>query len=189
MIASKATTIILIIFILKILCCPFSFAKENSTIYISTAINSPVARIKQELENSIPSDTKIIYTFVPRGLIISIDESHFFSGESIEIKCSAREILDNIADILGNIETDCTIECHTEGHSTNLGAYKTNWEISMARANEIADYFIFCKKIPTERIFPLGFGDLMPFKENVSNKGLGFDKRIDFVIFDYEYER
>ena len=59
----------------------------------------------------------------------------------------------------------------------------------MARANNIADYLIYCGKIPTERVFPLGFGELMPFKENVSNKITGFDKRIDFVIFDYEYER
>lgn len=162
---------------------------EDHILCISTAINSPVRLIKKRLEEIIPKNTNIIYTFVPRGLIISIDENHFFTGESTAINCSARIILDSIATILNEIENDCTIECHTEGHDDNIGTYKTNWEISMARANNIADYLIYCGKIPTERVFPLGFGELMPFKENVSNKITGFDKRIDFVIFDYEYER
>jgi len=180
---------IFIILILFNLILPQHCLAEDNLVYISTAINSPVSQIKNKLDKIMPPNSNIIYTFVPRGLIISVDESHFFSGESIQIKCSGAEILNSIATILKDIENDCTIESHTEGHGNNSGAYKTNWEISMARANSIADYLIYCCKLPSERIFPLGFGELMPFKENVSEKQLGYDKRIDFVIFDYEYER
>lgn len=174
---------------LETFCCLPVLGCDNNYVYVSTAINSPIADIKNKLEKTLPNNANIIYTFVPRGLIISVDENHFFSGESICIKCSGATILDGIASVIAEIENDCTIESHTEGHSNNSGDYKTNWEISMARANSIADYFIYCKKIPTERVFPLGFGEIMPFNDNVSNKAIGFDKRIDFVIFDYEYER
>lgn len=183
----KAFFIVTLLFIM--LNFPLLSYAENNTIYISTAVNSPVAKIKARIIELMPKDANIIYTFVPRGLIISVDENHFFTGESINIKCSGASILNGIAKVLKEIENDCTIESHTEGHSNNMGVYRTNWEISMARANSIADYFIYCQKIPSTRIFPLGFGELMPFKNNVSKKHIGYDKRIDFVIFDYEHER
>ena len=164
-----------------------ALADDNSVIYISTAVNSPVALIKKRLEELLPQEANVIYTFVPRGLIISVEESELFPKNSIYIKCSGANILNGIAQILNEIDNNCTIESHTDGYSDT--SYPSSWEISTARANSIADYLIYCKKVPTERIFPIGFGEFMPFEDNVSKTTIGFDKRIDFVIFDYEYER
>ncbi len=178
-----------ILLIFGLLFYPSALAAENGVIYISTAQNSSVGLVQKRLEQLMPKDADIIYTFVPRGLIISVKENQLFSEESTDIKCSGAPILNSIVTVLNEIENNCTIESHTEGHTNTSSAYRTNWEISMARANNIADYLIYCGKIPTERVFPLGFGELMPFKDNVSNTTIGFDKRIDFVIFDYEYKR
>ncbi len=169
--------------------CTPTEANEPCLIFISTAVNSSISSVKKRIEEVMPKDVNIIYTFVPRGLIVSVDESELFSENNIHIKCSGANILNGIAQILNEVKNDCTIESHTDGHLHTNGRYKTNWEISMARANSIADYLIYCKKIPSERVFPLGFGELMPFKDNVSKITTGFDRRIDFVIFDYEYER
>lgn len=179
--------ILLSIILLSGLLYQAAYASENGMIYISTAVNSSVADVKKRLEELMPENANIIYTFVPRGLIISVDESELFPQNSIYIKCSGANILNGIAQILNEIDNNCTIESHTDS-SCNTG-YHSNWEVSMARANSIADYLIYCRKIPTERVFPLGFGELMPFKDNVSKTTIGFDKRVDFVIFDYEYER
>lgn len=162
-------------------------ADEPCLIFISTAVNSSISSVKKRLEEVMPKDANIIYTFVPRGLIISVDESELFPHKSISIKCSGVNILNGIAQVLNEIDNDCTIESHTDSYSST--GYNSNWEVSMARANTIASYFIYCRNLPTERIFPLGFGEFMPFKDNVSKTTAGFDRRIDFVIFDYEYER
>ena len=48
---------------------------------------------------------------------------------------------------------------------------------------------VLCRKVPFEKVFPMGFGELMPFKDNVSNNKKGFDNRVDFVIIEYEAKR
>ena len=180
--------IILLIFVLQI--SEFAFcAEEVKTIFVSAAVNNKAVDIKKRFEEVLPAGTPVIYTIVPRGLIVSIREDTFFSGESVYIKSTAAGVLNGIAKVLKDIDNNCTVESHTEGHTSNDEGFNSNWEISMVRANSIADYLIYCGQIPVERIFPVGFGDFMPFKDTVSKTNSGFDKRVDFVIFDYEYER
>lgn len=184
----KISCIILLIFCLnlpqKALC-----QEDVKTIFVSAAVNNKAIDVKRRLEELLPQNTAVIYTIVPRGLIVSIREDTFFRGESIHINRSGVNVLNGIAQTLREIDNNCTIESHTEGHNNKDGDFHTNWEISMARANSITDYLIYCGNIPPARVFPLGLGDFMPFKDNVSAESAGFDKRIDFVIFDYEYER
>ena len=180
-------------FILLIFCLQLqafaSCADDVKTIFVSAAVNNRAIDVKKKFEQVLPPGTAVVYTVVPRGLIVSIREDTFFGGESIYIKRSGADILNGIAAVLKEIENNCTVESHTEGHITGRNDINSNWEISMARANSIADYLSDCGKIPVERVFPLGYGDVMPFKGNVSATKAGFDKRVDFVIFDYEYNR
>ena len=59
----------------------------------------------------------------------------------------------------------------------------------MIRAANIAEYLVKYKDIPTEKIFDIGFGETMPFNDNVAPDKKGFNNRIDFVIIDYEAKR
>lgn len=166
-----------------------AFADDVKTIYVSAAVSNNAVEVKRMLEETLPPKTPVIYTIVPRGLVVSIREDIFFIGESTKINVSGAGVLEGIVSVLKKIDNNCTVESHTEGHNGECGYFHSNWEMSLARANSITDYLVYCGKIPSERIFSLGFGEFMPFKDNVSATKAGFDKRIDFVIFDYEYER
>ena len=185
----KLFGLLLLIFSLQLSCVSFAGETDLNTIFVSTAVNNKAVMIKSMLEESLPPDTPVIYTIVPRGLVVSIEEGVFFQGGSINIKKSAVPALDAIISVLNAIGNNCTIESHTEGHDSQKGDFHSNWEISMARANSITDYIVYCGKISPDRLFSLGFGDMMPFKDNVSTTKKGFDRRIDFVIFDYEEKR
>lgn len=162
---------------------------EIEKLRISAVVSNSAFEVKNMLENILPESTPVVYTIVPRGLIVRVDEDIFFSGDSILIKKSSTEVLDAIISVLRQIGNNCTVESHTEGHDNTVGIYRSNWEISMARANSITDYLVYCGKIPAARVFSLGYGDCMPFRDNVSASKDGFDRRIDFVIFSYEYKR
>lgn len=163
------------------------FASE--TVYINAVINNKATDVMNMLEKVLPEDIPVVYTVVPRGLIVSIKEDIFFKGDNILLNKSSAAVLDAIVSVLRRIGNNCTVESHTEGHNNPQGVYRTNWEISMARAESIADYLIYCGQIPASRVFTLGYGDCMPFRDSVSASKKGFDRRIDFVIFDYEYKR
>lgn len=187
----KLFGIILLIFCLQIISIKFAvFAEASDIASVNRQVNySNGLLIKKMLEASLPENTPVIYTIVPRGLIVSIREDVFFQGDSINIKLSAKDILDSIVYVLKEINNNCTVESHTDGHTNSGGNFDSNWEISMVRANVVTDYLVICGKIPPSRVFSLGYGDIMPFKDSVSATMLGFDKRIDFVIFDYNQKR
>ena len=144
-----------------------------------------VENIEKIFKNKMPNG--IIYTKVPRGLIISVDESLFFNDCETDLKEGSLYILDNFADTFKKLPNYCVIEDHVQKDvCTDL----ENWELSMIRSANITDYLVKCKEVPIEKIFDIGFGDTMPFKDNVDpeNKN-GLNNRIDFVIIDYEAKR
>ena len=155
------------------------------TIFCSGFSNTLSVEVLEKMfKKSLPSG--IIYTKVPRGLIISIDESLFFDDCETDLKESSLYILDDFAQMFKDLPNYCVIEDHVQ---KNICSDLENWELSMMRAANIAEYLVKCKNIPTEKIFDIGFGETMPFKDNVDPDKRGLNNRIDIVIIDYEAKR
>ena len=91
--------------------------------------------------------------------------------------------MDAISYLLLILPNYCVIENHTEEDD-----FTKNWELSISRASNIAEYMIKYRKVPIEKVFSLGFGETMPFRDNVAPKN-GLNNRIDFVIIEYEARR
>lgn len=144
--------------------------------------------IIEEILYSIPQKDTITYTKVPRGIILSIAQSELFDGSSAYLSDNGKILLKYVARLLDTFNNNCTIEAHTEEILENGRIYKEDWEISIVRANVVANYMVYNLGISADRIFPIGFGKIMPFKDNVSEEDF-YDNRIDFVIFDYTVSR
>lgn len=172
----------LIFFILIIFFCT-GFAEKI------TSYRSGVDGLESVFKAHMPLKQGILYTKVPRGLILSIDEKVFFNLGEAAIKESSLYILDVIAAILQELPNYCVIESHTQEDIPQESLYREKWELSTARAQNIAQYMTVCGKINKERLFPIGFAEYMPFKGNVFNNSKGFDNRVDFVIIEYEVRR
>ena len=129
----------------------------------------------------------VVYTQVPRGLIISVDESVFFNDCDYRIKEEALYVLDKIAYILNNLPNFCVIEDHLQKDVCSNGL--ENWELSMMRSANVVDYLLKCGKVPQEQLFDIGYGEFMPFKDNVNPNLSVLNNRLDFVIIDYTAKR
>ena len=144
--------------------------------------------IVEEIVKIIPKKDTITFTVVPRGIILSVAQTELFDGNSDKISNCGKVLLAKIANLLRMFDNKCTIEAHTEEYIKNNKIYKEDWEISIVRANAIAAYMVHELSVESERIFPVGFGKIMPFRENVAPINFP-DNRIDFVIFDYAVHR
>jgi chemotaxis protein MotB len=130
----------------------------------------------------------VIYTQVPRGLIITVDEKYFFNDGEARIKESSLPLLDKVAQTLNALTNYCVVENHTENNNLSNSDYKEDWELSMARSANIVEYLTKYGGVSTSKLFALGFGQYMPFWDNVAPKN-GPENRIDFVIIDYMIKR
>ncbi len=152
---------------------------------ISVSYQSGVDKLEEVFKASLLlNKNDIMFTKVPRGLIVSINEKYFFNTNQTRIKESALPVIDTIIDLLQGLSNYCVIEDHTEEMSFN----NKNWELSLVRSANIAEYMITKGKISAERIFFLGYGQYMPFRDNVAPRK-GMNNRIDFVILEYESKR
>lgn len=164
------------------------FAEEFQPLCISTVFDSQISLIEGDFQKTLPQKKTIVYTKVPRGLVLSIDESEFFEKGSTVIKPEGKLLLNCISDVLKNVDNQCVVESHTDEPISHENIMKYDWELTIMRANAIVDYVVMQTKFPYDRIFPQGFGEIMPFNDNVARKDFS-DRRIDFVIFDYDIER
>lgn len=185
-----------------------SFAKLKNLLYLSLFIqlislscfayeNSPKIEVNltqnqniqtNKIENIFKQQLKsndIIYTKVPRGLIISLPSNLFFeNGKDILLE-SSKPIINLISSILNTQSYKCMIEANTEPDSWTSSKFAYNWELATSRADNIVNYMIKSQKVNPQKIRAIGFGEMEPFYDKT--KGFNFmNERIDFIIINYE---
>jgi len=165
------------------------FSAQQVNVYMNVNFDTKASLAAQQFKEKLPlGSNSAAYTKVPRGLIVSIADEKFFQHNSAKLTDEGKELLNIIAGILKNFSNKCAIETHTDEIPQEKTAYRESWEISIRRANVITEYLIKCCNINTERLYPIGFGEVMPFNDSVSSEKFT-DNRIDFVIFDYSAKR
>ena len=109
----------------------------------------------------------------------------FDSGQTT-LRPQSKATLKKIAGIL---KTSAAGEIvRIEGHTDNdpvvkqKDRYKTNWELSAARAAAVLHYMVEeCGVAPT-RVYVAGFGQYQPMADNKSKTGKAKNRRVEFVI-------
>ncbi|MEW6618301.1 MAG: flagellar motor protein MotB [bacterium] len=160
----------------------------RATAVIRTAI------IKKRLVQSIPqtvAEGKIVTEKTKKGLVVSYHDSLFFDVGRANIKEESYASLDKIARTLEIIPNKVIIEGHTDASPISTQEFKSNWELSTARANNILHYFIeHAKKSGfdeekleeyEQRFAIAGYGQFQPIDENPSSPQ---NRRINIVILD-----
>ncbi len=162
---------------------------ELQNIYNVASYQPKVDELEKMFKQKIGDELGVIFTKVPRGLIMSFDERIFFESCQTCLNPNSYTILDTLAKALKTIPNDFVIENHTEDNAIACNCdFTQNWELSIMRAENMAQYLIDCGNLDTMRMFSLGFGEIMPFADNVSEK-YAMDNRVDIVILQYEAER
>ncbi len=149
---------------------------------------SEMQAIEKMFRSNVKPDGAMYFTYVPRGLIVSIDENVFFNKSQEKLKKSGLCVLNEIGAVLSQTDKSCVIEGHTESANPEISSFRENWELSLARAHSITMYLMRYLKISPERLYCIGYGEFMPYVDSVS-RDADLNNRIDFVIIDYSAER
>ncbi|MBI5308600.1 MAG: flagellar motor protein MotB [Planctomycetes bacterium] len=109
----------------------------------------------------------------------------FDSGQTI-LRSQCKAVLKKIAAF---VITEAPHEMvRIEGHTDNdpiskqKEKYKSNWELSTARAAVVLHFFVEDCGIPPTRVYIAGFGQYQPIAENNSTAGKAKNRRVVFVI-------
>ena len=115
----------------------------------------------------------------------------FFDTGKADLKTEGRSELDKVASALtqleGQIPPDIQWVLRVDGHtdvrpiSGTAGQFKSNWDLSAARAISVVQYLI-SKGVTPKRLVAAGFGEFQPIDNGASEDAYRKNRRIEFKL-------
>ncbi len=104
-----------------------------------------------------------------------------FASARAELTPAARDSLALLARVLREMPNQVVVEGHTDNVPIASGPFRTNWELSVARADSVIARLI-ALGIPPERFIASGYGPYHPVADNASAQGRAENRRVEIVI-------
>ncbi len=114
------------------------------------------------------------------GTTLSLDSAGFFESGSAEVKSSAERILRGIAQALPN--STIRVEGHTDNQPIHTAQFRSNWELSTARAATIAQVLMQWSANSPANFSIAGYGEFHPIAGNNTAEGRAANRRVDIVL-------
>ena len=148
---------------------------------------SELERAKAELERRLRqeiSDKEVSVDMMDRGLVITFVAEVLFDSGKAKLRSAALDRLGKVAEVLQTTVRDLNvgIEGHTDNIPIKYSKWKSNWELSSARAMSVLHYLIENHGINPERMSATGYGEYRPVASNASPQGRQQNRRVEIVI-------
>jgi chemotaxis protein MotB len=139
--------------------------------------------LEQSLKQEI-ADSQVRLESAEKGLVITFVADVLFDSGKAKIKPVAFPTLDKVALVLTkNVpQNDIGIEGHTDNEPIKYSGWKSNWELSTARALSVLHYLIDDKAISPLRVSAIGYGEYRPIASNDNKEGRQLNRRVEIVI-------
>jgi chemotaxis protein MotB len=108
----------------------------------------------------------------------------FFDSGSAKVKLKSEPSVARIAKVLGAGSYYIRIEGHTDNVPIHTERFASNWELSTARATEMAKLFITRFEFPPERLSAAGFAEFHPVATNQTMEGRALNRRVDIIVVE-----
>jgi chemotaxis protein MotB len=147
------------------------------------------AQLQSDLDNAL-SDLKSrerVWMEEKNGLTqITIDGEVTFGSGSTRLTAEGQEILDRVFEV---VEQYADRAIMIEGHTDNVpiapkfqDRFRSNWELSSARAHTVLHYVQKKYNIDSNRIGAAGYGEYRPIATNDTRDGQAMNRRVVITV-------
>lgn len=113
---------------------------------------------------------------------IMLPDPVLFDPGNAHIKEGAHSVLGEIAQFIADIPNGIMVEGHTDNIPIRGGPYRSNWQLSTARAFSVINYFVKQEGIQPERLSAVGYGEFRPLYPNDTDENRAHNRRIEINI-------
>jgi chemotaxis protein MotB len=137
------------------------------------------SKFSQEIQ-----DKQVKLQMMEKGLVITVVGDVLFDSGKAKVRTEAYSILDKVASVLEEDvpQLNVGIEGHTDNVQIQYSSWKSNWELSTARALSVLHYLVDKKGISPERISAIGYGEYRPVASNDTKDARQLNRRVEIVI-------
>lgn len=119
-----------------------------------------------------------------RKMVLNFTGGANFATNSIQFSDQAKKDIDSfLSDLKGYSADDGNLVFVVAGHSDNVGADRSNDELSKRRADSIAAFLTTERKIDPARIVVVGYGESAPVADNRTEAGRAKNRRVEIMAY------
>ncbi|MEW6556331.1 MAG: flagellar motor protein MotB [Elusimicrobiota bacterium] len=135
--------------------------------------------------SELVQNEKLEYTSVEvteKQIKIILNSPVLFNPGSAELPAATKIAMKDVARIIKPVPNTIIIEGHTDNRPITRGQYATNWELSVARAYSVIEFFSVVFGIPESRFVAAGYGEFKSVASNETEEGRARNRRIEIVM-------
>ena len=140
-------------------------------------------RLTKEMEDEVKTG-KLEMSMEARGLVISLKQSAFFPSGQDTLNTANLPTLKKVADVIRVLPNSIQLEGHTDSIPIHNTRFKSNWELSCARAIAVMDVLCDTFELKRERFSVVGRADTAPLDTNDTAEGRARNRRVDVIILN-----
>jgi chemotaxis protein MotB len=115
-----------------------------------------------------------------RMLLVLPNDILFDSGKT-ELKAEGKDAIAKVAKILATMDRHFLVAGHTDNLAINTKRFRSNWELSTARAVEVVRLLIDSGMKPSQ-VGAAGYAEYDPAASNSTAEGQALNRRIEIVV-------
>jgi chemotaxis protein MotB len=138
-------------------------------------------RTRKEVR-SLGVDDEVEVAQTEQGVALRVKGNLLFDTGKAALRPGARGLLAKIAVILKKHPNTILVEGHTDNIPISTALFKSNWELSAARASAVVRDFIEFDGISPTQLGVMGMADTRPIGSNFTREGRARNRRVDFVL-------
>jgi len=119
------------------------------------------------------------------NLTLLLRDAIFFDLGEADLKDSAREVMARLGRTLAAIDKQIRVEGYTDDIPIRTWAFRSNWELSAARAIAVLEELVK-HGVPPQRLAAAGYGEYNPHYPNNSDANRAANRRVEIVVAFHE---
>jgi chemotaxis protein MotB len=118
------------------------------------------------------------------GLVVRLRDAAFFEPAKAAVRREVLADLSSVGRTLRELENEIRVEGHTDPVPIHNSIYRSNWELSAARAAAVLDQLVQNSGIHESRLSVAGYASQRPIADNESADGRSQNRRVDIIVLD-----
>jgi len=160
--------------------------QQQQTTSVESSATMVARRAYENLNTALRremADGKVQVKLQDRTAVVSFSDSSYFQPGSERIAPEMIPVLERVANVvLASPNTTVVVMGHTDNVQINTDRFRSNWELSSARAASVVTELLRLAPIPANRIIAQGMADTRPLVSNATPEGRAQNRRVEVQI-------
>ncbi len=117
-----------------------------------------------------------------KRIIIRVEEKGSFPSGSADMTDAFYDMLDRMAEVLAQLPGEIAIEGHTDDVPISTPRFRSNWDLSAARASSVANALLASQSVEPNRLRVQGYAETRPRATEDTPEARALNRRVEIIV-------